>query len=130
MPEAPTPPKGSSWLARCISTSLRQSAPEVVRVRTCRRGRRGGRVNGGCSYIISTSLRQSAPDRRIYRRGFTELTREGISALGSLPLSGNSKFYLRRRSFPGVNQSEPPLQPYSGFDGWCACAPAGRGGRG
>jgi len=41
-------------------------------------------------------------DRRIYSGGFTEFTREVISALGYLPLWGSSKFYLRVRSLPGI----------------------------
>jgi len=45
--------------------------------------------------------------RRIYRRGFTEFTREVISALGYLPVWGNSKFYLRVKSLPGVNPKFP-----------------------
>ena len=48
-------------------------------------------------------LRSREPNLRIYRGGFTEFTREGISAPGSLPLRGNSQFYLRLRSLPGVN---------------------------
>jgi len=42
-------------------------------------------------------------DRRIYRRGFTDFSREGNFALGSLPLWGNSKFYFRVKSLPGVS---------------------------
>jgi len=50
---------------------------------------------------------------RIYRGGFTDYTREEISALGSLPLWGNSKFHFRVRSvpsLPGVDP-KPPLSP-------------------
>jgi len=42
---------------------------------------------------------------RIYRSGFTEFTREGISALGSLSLWGDSKFYLRVQSLPGFSRN-------------------------
>jgi len=49
-------------------------------------------------------------DRRICRRGFTDSTQKGIFALGSLPLWGNSKFYLGVRSVPGVS-AEPPFSP-------------------
>jgi len=45
--------------------------------------------------------------RQIYQRGFTDFTREEVSALGSLPLS---TFYLRVRSLPGVNP-KPPSSP-------------------
>jgi len=45
--------------------------------------------------------------RRIYRRGFTDFTREGIFALGSLPLWGNSKCYLRVKILPGVSPNPP-----------------------
>ena len=50
------------------------------------------------------------PHRRIYRGGFTQFTREGISALGSLLLWGNSTFYSRVGSLPGVNPN-PPSSP-------------------
>ena len=43
-------------------------------------------------------------------RGFTEFTREVISAPGYLPLWGNSKFYLRVRSLPGLTRN-PPFSP-------------------
>ena len=48
-----------------------------------------------------------AASRRIYRRGFTDFSREGISALGSLPLWGYSKFKLRLRGLPGVHPKPP-----------------------
>ena len=41
--------------------------------------------------------------RRIYRRGFTDFSREEIFALDSLPLWGNSKLYLRVKSLPWVS---------------------------
>jgi len=48
-------------------------------------------------------------NRRVYRGGFKDFTREGIHAMGSLPLWGNSKFYLRVRSVPGVITRNPPF---------------------
>jgi len=56
--------------------------------------------------------------RRIYRGGFTDFTPEGVSALGSLPLWGNSKFYLMLGVYPIFTRGnfETPLQPYSRFD--------------
>jgi len=42
--------------------------------------------------------------------GLTELARERISALPPLSLWGNTKFYLRVRSIPGVNP-KPPVSP-------------------
>ena len=51
--------------------------------------------------------RQSALTRRIYRGGFTDSTGGVISALGYLPLWGNSKLYLRVRSLPGVHPKLP-----------------------
>jgi len=39
-------------------------------------------------------------NRRIYRGGFTEFTREEISAMGSLPLWEDSNFCLRVRIVP------------------------------
>jgi len=45
--------------------------------------------------------------RRIYPRGFTGFSREGIFGLGSLPLLGNSKFYFRVKSLPGVSPKHP-----------------------
>ena len=50
---------------------------------------------------------QTISSRRIYRRGFTDFTREGIFTLGSLPLWGNSKFYLRIKSLPWVSPKPP-----------------------
>jgi len=52
-------------------------------------------------------------DRRICRGDFTDFSREGISALGSLPLWGTSKFHLRVKglpSLPGVDP-KPPFSP-------------------
>ena len=46
-------------------------------------------------------------DPRIHRGGFTEFTRERISALGSLPLWGNSEFCSRIKSLPGVDPNPP-----------------------
>jgi len=48
-----------------------------------------------CVYYVCVCCVHVDPrsSRRIYRGGFTEFTREGISALGYLPLRGNSKFY-------------------------------------
>jgi len=62
------------------------------------------RVAGGAGRLHSLlSVRGTGDDRRIYRRGFTDFSREGIFTLGSLPLWGNSKFYLRGKSLPGVS---------------------------
>ena len=44
---------------------------------------------------ISSSALRVFTVRRIYRGDFTEFTREEISALDSLPLWDNSKFYLK-----------------------------------
>ena len=72
--------------------------------------------------------------RRIYRRDFTDFTREGIFALGSVPLWGNSKFYLRVKSLPGVSEKPPyglildsTVTPRPGL-GVRARAPRGGGG--
>jgi len=48
--------------------------------------------------------------RRIYPRGSTDFTREGIFALGSLPLWGNSQFDFKVRSLSGVTP-KPPFSP-------------------
>jgi len=56
-------------------------------------------------YTLSTRLGTLL--RRIYRGAFTEFNREAMSVLGSLPLWGNSEFYVRVRSLPGVNPKPP-----------------------
>jgi len=48
--------------------------------------------------------------------------RELIPALGYLPLWGNSKFYFRVRSLPGVNPT-PPFSPVGGWVSSCAVSP-------
>jgi len=55
-------------------------------------------------------LEQMHLNRRMYRGGFTEFTREVLSALGYLPLWGNSTFYLRVGSLPVLNP-KPPCSP-------------------
>ena len=72
----------------------------------------GLRVNPALAESARVGTRPPAypPTRRMYREGFTEFTREEISALGSLPLRGNSKFHLKVRSLPGVNP-KPPFSP-------------------
>ena len=59
---------------------------------------------------LTRLLHQRRQTGRIYRRSFTDFTRKGIFALGSLPLWGNSKIYLRVRSLPGINP-RPPFSP-------------------
>jgi len=57
--------------------------------------------------VLALEILDLGFNRRIYRRGFTDFTLEGIFALGSLFLWGNSKFYLRVKSLPGVFPKPP-----------------------
>jgi len=75
-------------------------------------GGNGGGASGGADpggeMSESQQLRMalaisSVSYRRIYRGDFTECISGVISALGYVPLWGNSKFYWRVRSLPGVN---------------------------
>jgi len=56
-----------------------------------------------CPRGLESNLATNRHTRRIYRRGFTEFISRVISALGYLPLWGNSKLYIRVRSLPGVS---------------------------
>ena len=57
--------------------------------------------------FIAAPIKPSRPSCRIYRRDFTEFFSGVISALGYLPLWGNSRFCLRVRSLPGVSPKPP-----------------------
>jgi len=94
-------------LAGTVGPSL---AGKPAQVASRRAGVNRARACTRCVDKTTLTFRYLAAPRRIYRGGFTDFTREGISALGSLPLWGNSKFYLRVRSLPGVNP-KPPFSP-------------------
>ena len=61
----------------------------------------------GCGGHASPADATGDGIRRIYRGGFTEFIRKGISALGSLPPWGYNTFNLRIRSLPRVNPKPP-----------------------
>jgi len=69
---------------------------------------RGGERERESSCVRNDSLSNvNSPYRRTYRRGFADFIQAEILALGSLSLWGNSKFYLRVTSLPGVSPKSP-----------------------
>jgi len=110
--------RGNRRVAACYvrsSTTDREDASSMVTAgataNTTEGKSRASRESGLCSHSHGESIATAtSSSRRIYRGSFTEFPREGISALGPLPLWGNSKFYFRVRSLLKVNPN-PPFDP-------------------